>query len=390
MSEQIPPPILVADSAALSHCVEALHKSDVLAVDTEFMRTDTFYPILGLIQIFDGQQCWLIDPVALESLDALGSIFKNPAIIKVFHSCSEDLEVLQHVMGTLPQPLFDTQIAAALTGFGFSRGYAALVDDMLGHHVPKGETRSDWLQRPLSEAQLGYAASDVYFLLPVYHLLVEALKKLDRTVWMDEEMATLVGRSLQTDDTADYYRKVKGAWKLEAKALQVLQAICQWREVEARQRNRPRNRLIADRTLLDIAIAQPANKQSLAGIEGIFPGFLRRYGEDLLSLIHRVQSDHVSNPKPLPPLDAPLPKVARDMAKELKAVASECAESRNLSVEMLVRKRDIEELVRSAVDTGKPRLSAALREGWRYELIGQMLLAEVSRLLSSRPSTVNE
>ena len=390
MSEQMPPPILVADSAALSHCVEALHKSDVLAVDTEFMRTDTFYPILGLIQIFDGQQCWLIDPVALESLDALGSVFKSPAIIKVFHSCSEDLEVLQHVMGTLPQPLFDTQIAAALTGFGFSRGYAALVDDLLGHHVPKGETRSDWLQRPLSEAQLGYAASDVYFLLPVYHLLVAALEKLDRTTWMDEEMVTLVDRSLQTDDTADYYRKVKGAWKLEAKALQVLQAICQWRESEARQRNRPRNRLIADRTLLDIAIAQPANKQSLAGIEGIFPGFLRRYGDDLLSLIHRAQGDHVSNPKPLPPLDAPLPKAARDMAKALKAVASECAESRNLSVEMLVRKRDIEELVRSAVGTGKPRLSAALREGWRYELIGQALLAEVSRLLSSNPSAVNE
>jgi ribonuclease D len=219
---------------------------------------------------------------------------------------------------------------------------------------------------------------------------VAALEKLDRTAWMEEEMTTLVGRSLQTDDTADYYRKVKGAWKLEAKALQVLQAICQWREVEARQRNRPRNRLIADRTLLDIAIAQPANKQSLAGIEGIFPGFLRRYGDDLLSLIHRAQSDHVSNPRPLPPLDAPLPKAARDMAKELKAVASECAESRNLSVEMLVRKRDIEELVRSAVDTGKPVLSAALREGWRYDLIGQVLLAEVCRLLSSRASIVNE
>lgn len=390
MSEQMPTPVLVADSAALRHCVEALHKSDVLAVDTEFMRTDTFYPILGLIQIYDGQQCWLIDPVALESLDELAAIFNSPVIIKVFHSCSEDLEVLQHVMGSLPQPLFDTQIAAALTGFGFSRGYAALVDDMLGHHVPKGETRSDWLQRPLNEAQLGYAASDVYFLLPVYHLLVAALEKLGRTVWMDEEMATLVSRSIQTDETADYYRKVKGAWKLEAKALQVLQTLCQWREVEARQRNRPRNRLIADRILLDIAIAQPTSKQSLANIEGVFPGFLRRYGDELLSLVDRAQSDHVANPRLLPPLDAPLPKAARDLAKELKAVASECAESHNLSVEMLVRKRDIEELVRSAVDTGKPSLSVALREGWRYELIGQTLLAEVSRLSPSSPSTVNE
>ena len=390
MSEQMPPPVLVADAATLNRCVEALHKSDVVAVDTEFMRTDTFYPILGLIQIYDGQQCWLIDPVALDSLGRLVAIFENPGITKVFHSCSEDLEVLQHVMGSLPQPLFDTQIAAALSGFGFSRGYAALVSDMLGIHVPKGETRSDWLQRPLSESQLGYAASDVYFLLPVYHRLVDALEKLDRTGWMDEEMATLVGRSVQTDDTADYYRKVKGAWKLEAKALQVLQTLCQWREVEARQRNRPRNRLIADRVLLDIAVAQPVNKQSLASIEGVFPGFLRRYGDHLLALIDQAQRGHISNSEPLPPLDAPLPKAARDLAKELKAVASECAESRHLSVEMLVRKRDIEELVRSAIDTGKPNLSAALREGWRYELIGQTLLAEASRLLSSNPSTVNE
>lgn len=390
MPEELPPPVLVVDRATLNYCVTVLHKADVIAVDTEFMRTDTFYPILGLIQIFDGQQCWLIDPVALESLDELGAVFSNPAIIKVFHSCSEDLEVLQHVMGVLPQPLFDTQIAAALSGFGFSRGYAALVDDMLGLHVPKGETRSDWLQRPLSEAQLGYAASDVYYLLPVYHLLVAALKKLDRTMWMVEEMAALVERSIQTDETADYYRKVKGAWKLETKGLLVLQKLCQWRELEARQRNRPRNRLIADRTLLDIAISQPTNKQSLGNIEGVFPGFLRRYGDKLLSLIDQVQCDHVSNSRPLPPLDTPLPKAARDLAKTLRTVANECAEARNLPVEMLVRKRDLEELVRSAVVTGKPSLSSTLCEGWRYQLIGEILLAEAGQLLASEARSVND
>ena len=376
MPDHLPPPTLVADTETLQTCVEALQLCEALAVDTEFMRTDTFYPILGLIQIYDGHHCWLIDPVAIDDLQPLVAVFINPLIIKVFHSCSEDLEVLQHKLGCIPVPVFDTQIAAALTGYGFSKGYAALVSDMLDIHVPKGETRSDWLQRPLREAQLGYAASDVYHLLPVYQQLLADLDRLDRVEWMAEEMAALAERANLRDDGSDYYRKVKGAWRLSPEELLVLQSLCQWREIEARQCNRPRNRVLDERTLLEIASKQPSTKAELPDIEGMHPGLIRRYGDILLYLL---ETTHDSSPVAyLEPLDAPLPKESRNLGKHLKEVVSRRAEELQLPVEILARKRDIEELVRSVCDGGAPVLSASLAAGWRHEVVGLTLLKAVA------------
>ncbi len=376
MMEQASAPILVADQQALGKCIAELICCPALAVDTEFMRTDTFYPILGLIQIFDGRHCWLIDPVAIENLQPLSEVFTNDAITKVFHSCSEDLEVLQHAMGCLPLPLFDTQIAAALAGYGFSRGYAALVADMLEIHVPKDETRSDWLQRPLTEAQLGYAASDVYYLLPVYQQLLADLERLGRTDWVVEEMQDLVTRTSMRDDSSEYYRKVKGAWRLSPDALLALQQLCHWRENEARARNRPRNRVIPDRVLLEIASRKPRNKTTLADIEGMHPGLIRRYGDLLLDMV-KTAEESVPDAS-LQPLDAPLPKEARDLGRTMKAVVSDCAESYQLPVEMLARKRDIEQLVRSHCETIPTVLPDSLASGWRYRVVGAALLKAIS------------
>ncbi|WP_461481990.1 ribonuclease D [Porticoccus sp.] len=376
MPDQMPHPTLVADDGALHTCVAALQHCTALAVDTEFMRTDTFFPILGLIQIYDGQHCWLIDPLAIDDLQPLVAVFTDPAISKVFHSCSEDLEVLQHTLGCLPAPLFDSQIAAALAGYGFSKGYAALVSDMLGVHVPKGETRSDWLQRPLSEAQLGYAASDVYYLLPVYQQLLADLAALGRTDWMGEEMSALAERANRRDDGGDYYRKVKGAWRLSPDELLVLQSLCQWREGEARHRNRPRNRILPDATLLDIAAKRPQGKAELSHVEGLHPGLIRRYGDTLLELLQTARQGQPS--VQLEPLDTPLPKASRDLAKQLKTVVAERAEVLQLPVEILARKRDLEELVRSVCDGGVPVLPAALAQGWRHGVVGIPLLEAVS------------
>ncbi|TNE76272.1 MAG: ribonuclease D [Gammaproteobacteria bacterium] len=380
MQEQMPSPQLVADATALDHCVAELKNCQSLAVDTEFMRTDTFYPILGLIQIYDGRHCWLIDPLGVEDLRPLAGIFLNPSIIKVFHSCSEDLEVLHQALGCIPEPLFDTQIAAALCGYGFSRGYAALVADMLDVHVPKDETRSDWLQRPLSDAQLGYAASDVYHLLPVYQQLLQDLAALTRTDWMAEEMQDLTDRAKQRDDGSEYYRKVKGAWRLPPEGLLILQHLCEWREREARVRNRPRNRVLPDRTLVEIANQRPGGKGVLAAIEGMHPGVIRRYGDVLLGL---VQKPYEAPPGGFPPpLDSPLPKSSRDLGKALKAVVAARADELQLPVEMLARKRDIEELVRSVCEGGDPVLSSSLASGWRYDVVGLPLLAAVAEKLS--------
>ncbi|MEH6616754.1 MAG: ribonuclease D [Porticoccus sp.] len=366
------PPVLVTNAAQLQDCIEQLSQCDAVAIDTEFMRTDTFFPILGLVQLFDGKTCWLIDPLEVSDLGALAAMLVNPDITKVFHSCSEDLEVLQHVLGCVPQPLFDTQVAAAMTGYGFSKGYAALVDAMLGIHVPKGETRSDWLKRPLRDAQLGYAASDVYHLLPVYRQLCESLNQLGRHTWVDEEMTSLIAKSADRDDIDHYYLKVKGAWQLTPQRLEALNLLCQWRETEARACNRPRNRLVADKTLLEIAIVNPQGKHALAEIEGMHPGIMRRYADILLELLARgLSTDKTDCPKPLP---EPLPRKAGDMIKQLKKTVVKQAEMLDLPPEVLARKRDLEALVRSMLEKPHAELPASIANGWRYEAIGKILL----------------
>lgn len=367
-----PPPILVTSTVQLQGCIEQLSQCDAVAIDTEFMRTDTFFPILGLVQLYDGETCWLIDPLEVSDLSSLAEMLTNPDITKVFHSCSEDLEVLQHVLGCVPEPLFDTQVAAAMVGYGFSKGYAALVDAMLGIHVPKGETRSDWLKRPLRDAQLGYAASDVYHLLPVYRQLCESLSQLDRHAWVDEEMTSLIAKSADRDDIDHYYLKVKGAWQLAPQRLAVLKLLCQWRETETRARNRPRNRLVADKALLEIAIVNPQGKHALVEIEGMHPGIMRRYADTLLELLDRgLRTDITDCPAPL---SEPLPRQAGDTIKRLKKAVAKQAEVLDLPPEVLARKRDLEALVRSMLEQPHTELPASIANGWRYEAIGKILL----------------
>lgn len=380
MQGTMPSPILVADESQLGRCVTALKQTKALAVDTEFMRTDTFYPILGLIQVYDGRDCWLIDPLAFEDLQPLVEVLDDPDITKVFHSCSEDLEVLQHVLGCLPLPVYDTQIAAALAGHGFSKGYAALVSEILGVHVPKDETRSDWLQRPLSEAQLGYAAADVFYLLHVYQQLARELEQLQRGQWMDEEMAALAERAVQRDDLGDYYRKVKGAWRLNQPDLQILKLLCEWRELEARHCNRPRNRVLPDRTLLDIIARKPAGKAALASVEGLHPGIMRRYGDRILELLQ--EAGDVPQGKLPEPLDAPLPRESKDLGKLLKSVVSARADALQLPVEMLARKRDLEELMRIVGEGDLDLLPPSLANGWRYQVVGEHLLRALAETRS--------
>jgi ribonuclease D len=357
-ADSLPTPILVTSPEQLNQCIEELKCCDAVALDTEFMRTDTFFPILGLIQVYNGHSCWLIDPVAI----------------------SEDLEVLKHVLDCIPQPLFDTQIAAALSGYGFSKGYAGLVAAMLGVHVEKGETRSDWLQRPLREAQLGYAASDVLHLLPVYRQLCENLDQLGRTEWMAEEMSLLIVKASTKNDFSEYFLKVKGAWQLNPQELASLKLLCEWRELEARERNRPRNRVIADKTLLEIVLKKPESNHALSDIEGMHPGLIRRYADTLFELLQRGLNTVLQDcPKTLP---EPLPRQAGDLIKQLKKVILAQSETLDLPPEILAPKRDIEVVVRYLMEQKKVLLPKNIAEGWRYEVVGQPLELEARKILS--------
>ena len=307
----------IRDDASLAqHCAE-WQSLPFVALDTEFMRVDTFYPIAALLQIGDGSRAYLIDPLLINQWAPLSALLENPAVIKVVHACSEDLEVLLRLTGSLPAPLFDTQLAAAYLNLGFSMGYSRLVQEVLGIELPKGETRSDWLQRPLSDTQISYAAEDAVHLAEVYSILQPQLSA-EKHAWLLDDGAELVANLRREIDPYELYRDAKLAWKLSRAQLAVLRELCAWREHEARARNLPRNRVVREHSLWPLAKTQPNNLGALAKIDDMHPKTVRQDGEFLLNLIKTAAS---LPPEAWPPaLPEPLPIEASNVLKTLRAI----------------------------------------------------------------------
>jgi ribonuclease D len=334
------------------------------------MRVDTFYPIAGLIQIGDGERAYLIDPLTIDNWQPLSDLLENPAVVKVLHACSEDLEVLLRLTGSLPAPLFDTQLAAAYLNLGFSMGYSRLVKEVLDLDLPKGETRSDWLQRPLSETQISYAAEDALHLAEVYVLLRPRLSD-EKYAWVLEDGAELVANLRREVDPYEVYREAKLAWKLSPAQLAVLREICAWREQQARARDLPRNRVVREHALWPLAKTQPDNLVALARIEDMHPRTVRQDGEFLLDMIKRAAS---LPPEQWPPaVPEPLPVEAAALIKRLRAIGQAEAERLNIAPELMLRKKTLEALLKSGFPNGPYHLPDSLR-GWRRELMGQALL----------------
>ncbi len=364
-------PVWIAQDAELADLCARLSQQAAIAVDTEFMRTDTFYPIAGLIQLGDGKISYLIDPLAIQDFSPLRELMLNDQVIKVLHSCSEDIEVFERLLGIVPSPIFDTQIAAAFAGFGFSLGYAGLVKAVLGVEIPKDETRSDWLQRPLSASQLKYAALDVAHMLIVYGKLLQTLKASERLQWVKSDCADLVSNARKPDDYSDAFHKVGFAWKLRPQELAILRDLCIWRETEARARDIPRNRLIKEPSLFEMARKQPQDAVHLQRIEDIPARTLRGDTETLLNIIKTsAATDAHSWPARL---DAPLALSQAALMKALKKYVREVAEVLNLPPELLIRKKEYEAVTRSGMNGGTYVLPERLL-GWRYEVIGKGLL----------------
>ncbi|NWC11308.1 ribonuclease D [Pseudomonas agarici] len=351
------------------YCIE-WQRLPFVALDTEFMRVDTFYPIAGLIQIGDGMRVYLIDPLTIDNWLPLAALLENPAVVKVVHACSEDLEVLLRLTGSLPVALFDTQLAAAYLNLGFSMGYSRLVQEVLGIELPKGETRSDWLQRPLSETQVSYAAEDALHLAEVYTRLRPQLPH-DKYAWVLEDGAELVANLRREVDPYEVYREAKLAWKLSRAQLAVLRELCAWREREARVRDLPRNRIIREHSLWPLAKSQPDNLVTLARIEDMHPRTVRQDGEFLLELIKQASSVPMDQWPPVVP--EPLPIEAGALVKRLRAIGQAEAERLNIAPELMLRKKTLEALIKSGFPDGPYQLPDSLR-GWRRELMGQALL----------------
>ncbi|WP_212630285.1 ribonuclease D [Pseudomonas sp. KB-10] len=360
----------ILDDASLAEHCAAWQALPFVALDTEFMRVDTFYPIAGLLQVSGGDGAYLIDPLRISDWRPFAALLEAPNVVKVLHSCSEDLEVFLRLSGSLPAPLFDTQLAAGYLNLGFSMGYSRLVQALLDIELPKGETRSDWLQRPLSELQVRYAAEDVLHLVEVYRALMARLAP-QKVEWILEDGAELVANLSREVAPEDAWREAKLAWKLSRQQQAVLRALCAWREREARARNQPRNRVLREHSLWPLARTQPDNLVALARIEDMHPKTVRQDGETLLKLIREAAA--------LPPeqwpeaLPEPLPVEASALLKKLRAVGQREGERLDIVPELMLRKKTLEALLKSGFPNGPYQLPDSLR-GWRRELMGQALL----------------
>ena len=367
------------DASLASHCAR-WRQLPFVALDTEFVRVDTFYPQTGLVQVGDGRSAYLIDPLTIGDWRPLAELLADPAVVKVLHACSEDLEVLLRLTGSLPQPLFDTQLAAAYLNLGFSMGYSRLVHSVLGIELPKGETRSDWLQRPLSETQVSYAAEDAVHLAELFTALRPRLSD-DKYAWVLEDGAELVAALRREVEPETLYRDVKLAWKLGRQQLAVLRELCAWREREARSRDVPRNRILKEHSLWPMAKSQPDSPSALAKIDEMHPRTIRQDGEALIQLIKRAASlPQEQWPAPLP---EPLPIEAAGILKRLRAIGQAEGERLGIAPELMLRKKALEALLKSGYPDGPYQLPDALR-GWRRERMGQALLDDLAGAGDSR------
>ncbi|WP_426150042.1 ribonuclease D [Pseudomonas sp. DC3000-4b1] len=368
------------DQALAARCAE-WQALPFIALDTEFVRVDTFYPKVGLLQVSDGHTAFLIDPLTIGAWAPLAELLAAPSVVKVLHACSEDLEVLSRLVGQLPLPLFDTQLAAAYLGLGFSMGYSRLVQEVLGLELPKGETRSDWLQRPLSELQVAYAAEDALHLAELFQALRPRLSD-ERFGWVLEDGDELVTQAGRASDPRELYREARLGWKLTPLQLAVLRELYAWREEQARLRDVPRNRVIKEQSLWPLARYQPGNLSALGKIEEMQPRTLRQDGETLLALIRsaaQTPADQV--PTPLPD---PLPIEAGALLKRLRAVGQAEAERLGIAPELVLRKKTLEALLRSGYPEGPYTLPESLR-GWRRERLGQALLDSLATAGDEQP-----
>lgn len=372
---------ITTNEALRVFCSQAA-QAQAIAVDTEFVRTRTLYPQIGLIQIYDGQQIVLIDPLVISDFAPLIALLTDQDVVKIMHSCSEDLETFWCALQVIPEPVFDSQFAAALVGMGPSLGYAKLVELMLDEHVDKGESRTDWLARPLSAQQCQYAAYDVLYLLQLYPELNAKTLSQDKQAWVYTEIRNLA-RKKQSQIPSDLlYLNIKHNWHLTGKSLYVLQQLVAWRFKEAQQRNLALNFVVREAHLLEVAKCLPNSKAALQQVAGLTPQEIRVNGQAMLDIIAAAEtvSEQSYPPKVERLVDFPLYK------KTVAAVREICitvAENYGIAAELMGSKKQIEQLLKwcwfSQDDTRAQNMLPDLLDGWRGPLL-RLKLANISEL----------
>jgi len=348
-----------------------------IALDSEFMRVDTFFPKLALIQINDGDDTYLIDPLTINEWQPLKDVFVCETVVKVLHSPSEDFDAFFSNLGVLPEPMFDTQLAASMGSMGGIMGYQKLVKALMDVELEKGETRSDWLQRPLSEKQLHYAADDVIYLLDMADMLEKTLKEQGRWEWFEADCQQVLDDWREAQQQGYSHERIKKAWMLKPHQLNVLKQLVDWRENRCKEVDIPRGHLINDNLIMDLAQRLPQSTKQLSSLKGLRPATLRKEGDQIIQLIQACKD--VPKEQWPPRMERPLSQAAGEWFKKMRKKVNAIAEQLDVPPELLARKKQLESMLREGYPNGPFRIPETL-QGWRKQVVGEPLLDVLNQL----------
>ncbi len=358
--------VFIDSDQALALACDSIRLSKVICIDTEFHRETTYYPELALIQISNGEDTYCIDPLKIDDFTPFTSLLTNSSVTKVLHASQQDLEIFNHLFNTLPSPLFDTQIAAGLLGYGEQTGYAALIKKVLNIDLDKSQSRTDWMKRPLSREQLLYAANDVYYLAKAYPKIIAELESLGRLEWLQGDFSALCQPATYRVDTQNIWKKVKGNQRLSGVQLAILQALAAWREEKAEQRNRPRRRIIADEALIDIVRQKPDSAEKITRLRAL--GKSRLTHEDASEILQRISNalrlakehwpKHVKRHR--------LSMAEEALVDVMTAILKLKAAEHRITPLNLASRKDLENLLQGETEI-------PLLQGWRYAHAGQAI-----------------
>ncbi|WP_207458810.1 ribonuclease D [Azospirillum sp. SYSU D00513] len=360
---------LITTTDALDSFCRSLAGTEYITVDTEFLREKTYWPQLCLVQIGGPDGAVAIDPLA-EGIDLapLYALMADPSILKVFHAARQDVEIFLHLSGKIPAPLFDTQVAAMVCGFGESVSYETLVTKLAGARIDKSSRFTDWSHRPLTERQLTYALADVIHLRPAYEKLKRRLARTGRAHWLEEEMAVLTQPSTYQADPETSWMRLKVRTN-KPRFVAVLKELAAWREREAQRRDLPRSRVLRDEALLEIAANAPATVDDLARTRGLGRSIAEgRQGTDILAAVQRATDIPESELPPLEPREEP-PAGLQPTVELLRVLLKMKCEENNVAPKLVASSSDLEAIAADDAADVQPM------HGWRRELFGEDALA---------------
>ncbi|MGY4569976.1 ribonuclease D [Bradyrhizobium pachyrhizi] len=358
---------LISTTSDLAAACDRLAKHKVITVDTEFLRETTYYPLLCVVQMASADEAVVVDALAPGiDLKPFFDLMSNEAVLKVFHAARQDIEIVWHLSGTIPHPIFDTQVAAMVLGYGDSIAYDQLVDRVTGHRPDKTHRFTDWSRRPLTDEQLHYAVSDVTHLREVFAALDADLKKRDRSDWVSEEMEVLTSPKTYDFHPERAWERLKTRVR-KPRELAVLIEVAAWREQEAQSRDVPRSRVLKDDAVGDIATHAPTSLEKLGNLRSLPKGFERsKWGADIIAAVQRgLARDQATLPKLEKPRNNSNGAATVELLKVLLRMTSE---RHGVASKVIATVDDLEQIAAS------DQAEVGALHGWRRELFGEAAL----------------